>query len=323
MLDVAREAGVSRATVSLVMRGSTVATPATRDKVFAAAERLGYVYDRSAARLRTRSSNVVGLVVTDNSNPFFSEFASSVEARLREEGHVALIGFTHDDAGRQASVLRSLVEDRVAGVILVPAVGSTPADLAGVTQAGIRLVVATRPLPVGDAYVGTDDRAGGAMVARHLLEHGCRRLAFFGGLAASTTRRARAGGFESALSGDAEIDAAWHVASDPEARGAFEHAVGLLARRRAPDGIGCNSDPIAFGLMRALSDAGLEVGRDVRVVGFDDLAYSALWRPSLTSVRVEPNLLGLWAAEAVLGTAPPHRGIHSADLALRESCGCG
>ena len=323
MIDVAELAGVSRATVSLVMRGEPVIAPATRDRVMTAATTLGYVYDRRAARLRSHESSLVGLVITDNANLFFAEFAQAIEERLREAGHVMLLGFSHDTLDRQRDVIRRLVEDRVAGLILIPGIGTTRAMLEPVRAAGIRLVTATRPFDVGSSYVGTDDHHGGRLAAEHLLGHGCRRLAFFGGTPESPTRGARSQSFSDAVAAaGATLVSDWHVGSSPSAPDAYELAKTLLLHGDPPDAIACNSDPIAYGVLRALNEAGVAVGTQTRVVGFDDLEYSALWQPTLTSVRVEPKLLGRKAAEAVLGvTTVGTRYVHQPTLALRDSCG--
>ena len=229
MLEVAAAAGVSRATVSLVMRDDPSIPEATRERVLRAARDIGYVYDRRAARLRSQTSNVVGLVVTDNANPFFAEFAEALESRLHTQGQTILLGFTHDDLDRQHSVVQRLVEDRVAGIVLVPAIGTTSASLADAVSA-TSVVLATRPMDVpGDSYVGTDDEHGGRLAGQHLIDHGVRSMAFFGGLGGSTTRRARSAGF-SAVAAEAgvAIDPVWHVASDPGAQVAFDLASELL-----------------------------------------------------------------------------------------------
>jgi LacI family transcriptional regulator len=322
MLDVAREAGVSRATVSLVMRGDPVTAPHTREIVLAAAEKLGYVYDRRAAQLRSGQSNVVALIATDIRNPFFAEFAEAVEAPLKDHDKVMLVAFTHDDVEAQRMILRRLVEDRVTDIILVPAIGTSAQEIRELS-AGADVVLATRRLTGADvAYVGTDDELGAAQVAEHLLGHGCRTVAFFGGKAASPTRQLRARSFADAVrSGQATLVPSWHVPSEPSAVEGFRLAAQLIQQGPVPEGIACNSDPLAFGVLRALADAGIAIGREVRVTGFDDLAYSALWRPSLSSVRVEPAILGQLAVTAVLG-GEVRTYSHPPTLIARESCGC-
>ncbi|RMB57227.1 substrate-binding domain-containing protein [Tessaracoccus antarcticus] len=323
MIDVAREAGVSRATVSLVMRENHLAAPRTREHVLAVAKRLGYVYDRRAAQLRSGRSNVVGLIITDSRNPFFMEFTDALEAQLAASEKVLLVSFTHDDLDIQKRIIQRFIEDRVSDVILVPAIGTTPEAVSKLCV-GANVVLATRRLIGVDLpYVGSDAQYGSRAAADHLLWHGCRRLAYFGGLGASPTRADRSVGFASAVAeAGGELVAPWSVASEPDAERVFEQTTRLVRSGDLPDGIACNSDAIAFGVMRALADHGVEIGKEVRVIGFDDLVYSKLWRPSLTSIRVEPDALGELAAAAIL--RGEREGIlHRPVLISRESCGCG
>ncbi|AQP47407.1 hypothetical protein BW730_07725 [Tessaracoccus aquimaris] len=322
MLDVAQEAGVSRATVSLVLRGEGVIGQETRDHVVSVAKRLGYVYDRRAAQLRSGASNVVGLIITDSRNPFFMEFTDAIEGPLAAEEKVLLVAFTHDDVESQRRILRRFIEDRVKDIILVPAIGTTAAELQELKTVA-NVVLATRPVRgSGLPCVASDATFGSRTGAEHLLWHGAKRLAFYGGISDSPTRRQRAAGFAAAVAeAGAELVAPWNVASHPSAEQVFGQVKDLIRLGEVPDAIACNSDPIAFGVMRALADSGVAIGEEVRVIGFDDLAYSSLWRPSLTSLRVEPKVLGELTAGAILR---PRRGghLHKPTLVTRESCGC-
>ena len=130
--DVAHGCGVSRATVSLVLRGSPLVHADTRRRVESEIRRCGYIYNRAAANLRRRTSSSVALVVNDLSNPFFAEFAAGVDEALAAAGCVTLLGSTGESAERQQAVLASLVEHAPAGIILSPAEGSDGAAIARV-----------------------------------------------------------------------------------------------------------------------------------------------------------------------------------------------
>ena len=122
--DIAEAIGVSRATVSLVLRGSPLVNVDTRAKVEAELRRQRYVYNRGAANLRRRTSSSVALVINDLSNPFFAEFASGVDEALGDKGYVTLLGSTGESPKRQQAVLSTLMEHTPAGLILSPAEGS-------------------------------------------------------------------------------------------------------------------------------------------------------------------------------------------------------
>ena len=121
LLEVARDAGVSRATASLVLRGSDLVADETRERVLASMRKLGYVYHRGAASLRTQRSNTVGLIVPDVTNPFFAEMTVGVEERLDQAQHVVLLGNTAETLNKQERLLAMMQEYRADGVLLCPA----------------------------------------------------------------------------------------------------------------------------------------------------------------------------------------------------------
>ena len=121
ILDIAREAGVSKSTVSLVLQGSGLIRPETAGKVKKAIEDVGYVYNRGAANLRNTHSKIVGLVLNDLSNPFFAEFAIGVETVLQMAGYVAFMANTSESVVRQSQVMRMMREHGAGGIILCPA----------------------------------------------------------------------------------------------------------------------------------------------------------------------------------------------------------
>ena len=130
IIDVARVAGVSKSTVSLVLQGSRRIRPETTEKARAAIERLGYVLNRGAANLRRARGNVVGMVINDLANPFFAELAIGIESVFRASGLVPLIAHTAGNPVRQADVLKAMREQAVSGLIVCPARGTEAEVLA-------------------------------------------------------------------------------------------------------------------------------------------------------------------------------------------------
>lgn len=328
MLDVAAHAGVSRTTVSMVMQGVPVVAPETREAVLRAADELGYIYNRGAAGLRTHSSNLVGLVVTDSSNPFFAEIAVSIGETLAAAGYLVTQSNTFDDPARQGWVIESLAQQRAAGILLVPAVGTTGEHLRPLVASDIPVVALTRRMPgLECSYIGSDDPIGGRLAADHLADHGARRFAFFGGAnQPGTARRSREVGFTDRFAerGGALV-AGW---ADPQCRTAVDShraATSLLAAGEPPEALLCNSDTIAYGALRALHDRGIPPSV-CRVVGFDDLDQSAVAIPALSSLSVRPDVLGDLGARTLLShlagdrTTATH--VRTPTLSARESCGC-
>src|SRR6478672_8307567 len=130
IIDIAREAGVSKSTVSLVLQGSHAIRPETRERVQRVIDRLGYVYHRGAANLRRQKSDVVGMVINDLTNPFFAELAVGIEHGLHRAGIVPFLANTSENPIRQIEVLRLMHEHGAVGFILCPAVGTDPEIMA-------------------------------------------------------------------------------------------------------------------------------------------------------------------------------------------------
>jgi LacI family transcriptional regulator len=330
LADVARHAGFSRSTASLVFQESPLVADATRRAVLGSAAALGYVYNRRAAALRTQRSETIGLLIPGLVNPFFAALVQAVEEELAPSGYTVLLGNTLEAPKRQEALIRTLLENRVDGLLIVPAIGSEPGMVGPLERLGIPHVLVTRRVAgLGGDWVGSDDDAGGALVATHLLEHGCRRLAYFGGPTEVYARATRHAAFDRTVkAAGAGIDEHWSRPTATSSSAGYDATVDLLAEREPPDGIACHSDAIAFGVMRALRDAGVDVGTRMRVIGFDDVEHARAWSPSLTSVSVSSGEMGRAAARMLLGrlerrdTAAVQRtAVFTPVLKVRESCG--
>jgi LacI family transcriptional regulator len=327
--DVAAKAGVSRATVSLVLRESPLVAAPTRRHVLATMKQLGYVYHRTAATLRSHRSNTVGLLVTDVSNPFFAELTAGVESELDTAGFVLLLGHNHESVEKQTRWLRVMQEYGVDGVLMCPAQGTTPEMLQSLSSARVPHVFVARYVEGHDAgYVAADYAVGARLSTEHLLSHGCRRIAFLGGPASSSAHRDRRRGVTEALAPHGqELAAELSVGTPTTRRGGYEGALKLLASADRPDGIVCFNDIVAFGVLSSLRELGLRAGRDVRIIGFDDIEEAAHQRPSLTTVEARPHELGAQAAR-LLNQLIENEAMKSAStilqprLMVRESCGC-
>jgi LacI family transcriptional regulator len=327
LMDVAQHCGVSRATVSLVLNDSPLVAAKTRDRVRQAMTELGYVYNRSAASLRTQHSDAIGVVLTNITNPYFAEFATGVQDVLTSSAAVPLLAVSGEDRELQHRLVKSLVERNVDGIVLIPAHGTTPNDLPDLL--GTPLVLMARRLNGMDVdYVGAQNRDGGYAAAEHLYSHGCRRIAFVGGYADSSARDERAAGVEEFLNEHGlRLNSDHSLVCEPARPQAREAVMWLLTEDPEVDGIICFSDVVAFGVLDAIADMGRSIGSDVRVIGFDDVHTAGLNRPSLSSVAVPARDTGRRAAQLVLeraagSTESTVREEFPVKLEPRETCGC-
>lgn len=328
ILDIAREAGVSKSTVSLVLQGSGLIRPETVEKVRKAIDEVGYVYNRGAANLRKAQSNVVGMVINDLTNPFYSEIAVAIERVFQSAGIVPFLANTAESPVRQEEVLKLLMEQGVAGLIVAPARGTAPDAFRRIEQAGIPIVFVMRRLPASRIPAITPDNHRGAFMAtEHLIHRGHRRLAFLGGFTDMVVYHERLGGFRDAcaVNGVAPNDMTI-VEGETNRRGGIASLDAALLAPSSPTAAMCFNDAVAFGAMIALRKRGLEPGEDFAVAGFDDIIEAAHYVPALTSVAVDTVGLGERAAQAILKMmqtrstrAEDHFG--AVNLVVRESCG--
>jgi LacI family transcriptional regulator len=325
--DVAHGCGVSRATVSLVLRGSPLVHADTRVRVEAEMRRVGYVYNRAAANLRARSSSSVALVLNDLSNPFFAEFAAGVDEALAAAGCVMLLGSTGESVERQQAVLASLLEHAPAGIILSPAEGSDGVALAHSIGTHVPVLVFNRELGGDWDFLAMDNARGATLATEHLIALGHRRIAFFGGHRASSSCRQRHEGFAAALqAAGITPEPRWRIDTAPTRLEAARQCGALFASDPSPTAAVCYNDAVALGLQLGLMARGLRPGSDFGVVGFDDIPEASVSMPPLTTIATEPRARGRQAAECILERvrdpqAPIAKRTVPVRLVVRESSG--
>ncbi|WP_313196652.1 LacI family DNA-binding transcriptional regulator [Shinella zoogloeoides] len=314
--DVAAAAGVSVATASYVLSGTGRPSEATRKRVLAAADALGFIRDASAARLRTGKSNLVGVILNNIINPFFSELVASLEATVYEAGGLTLLATAQNDPVRQEQLLASMVAQGVGSVILSPVHGSTLADLAPVLAHKLPLVLCVRDVPGSQAaFVGVDDEKSGYLAARCLLEAGHRSMVFIGGYPHTTTWDGRCAGIRQALADTGLPEEACRLVPGLMHPDFAEEKMLLLASQgMLPNAVICFNDDQASGAYRASRKLGMTVGRDIAILGFDNIPQGRILEPELTTVDIRPALIGQMAAELALrwadstaAPAPHHR----------------
>ncbi len=302
--DVARAAGVSKSTVSNVIRGGAPVAEDTRRRVESAIAELEYHPNAIARSLRARASNTLGVLVPEPTNPFYAQLALGAERAADERGYSMLIANTECDARIEADALRALIARRVDGVIV-----------AGIS-AGSRLhaTLLDREIPVvfagcgdpDDARLGivdTDDEAAMEQVVEHLADLGHRRLAFVPHDLDETGGDRRELCFAAAIR---------------------RRRLRLVPIERDPTAIAAHNDTLAIATIDRLERAGRRVPDDVSVVGFDDIPLAAHRRLELTTVRSDGREIGRRATELVIDAARAggfvaRREVHPAHLVVRGS----
>jgi LacI family transcriptional regulator len=284
ILDVAKHAGVSKSTVSLVLQGASV-KESTRLAVKQAMADIGYVYNRSAATLRSSSSGLMGLVINDLRNPFFTEFAAQFQMELARQGYATVLANTDEDPQLQMRMISSLVEHGVSGFIISPSYGGEQETLAALHASNTPTLQVFRSLSPEDPqlpFMAPDYLLGGRLAAEHLLEMGCKRIAFLGGLEGRAVTEERMSGYLSVLNEKGITP----VVLTGQATRSFGKAMAakLQDDYSEVDGVICFNDLVALGVLSACPELGIKAGSDLRVVGFDDIEDCQDSYPPLSAI---------------------------------------
>jgi len=297
--DIAAHAGVSRSTVSLVLRESPLVAERTRESVRASIKALGYVYNRGAAALRSSRTHTLGVVVYDIANPFFGAMVAGIDAALHRENYVSFLANSEDSPQRQLRFLERMREHRVDGLLLCPAEGTDPTLIETLGEWNMPCVQVLRHIgePPFD-YAGTDFEQGVRLAVDHLVAKGHRQIAFIGGEAEHSATLARWRGYFTAIASHGLV--ARHLRTALSRRAGFEAIQTLMAEPTPPSAVVCHNDLMAFGAMLGLKRLGLIPGVDCAVVGTDDVEEAALSDPTLTSVATHPYAIGEEAARLAL-----------------------
>ena len=239
----------------MALRDSPLVAEETREKVKQTAEEIGYIYNRSAASLRTSRSQIVGVAVHDILNPFFAEVFSALEDVLEEQGQMIFICNHRDDVKRQKAFVNTLLQHRADGLILCPSVGTSAEEINRLVDQGIPVTLVAREVPgVWAPCVRGDDEAGMYQITKHLIDQGHRQIAMLGGRRDSSTGRFRHTGWRKAmldagLDPDAQVDM---PETDDPSRWPVGRSGPILGAADRPTAAVCFNDLVAFGMMTTL-----------------------------------------------------------------------
>jgi LacI family transcriptional regulator len=321
IVDVARAAGVSTATVSRTLNAGLVSA-AARERVQAAIEHLGYHRNSLARGLATGRTGVIGVIVPDVAGPLYAQMARGIEDVAEPLGLQFIMLTDNRSAELERAALRALLDRQVDGLVIIGSVLDAGA-LHTLLSGGPTAVLVERE---GDATdfptIAVDDEGGARSATSYLVERGHRRIAHVAGIRSAGARRLA--GFRAALE-EAGLEVGPVLEGDFTERSGAEAADALLAAEVSA--VFCSNDRIALGLISALAERGIRVGRDLSLVGFDDLPFSAYLTPPLTTVRQDARALGSLAARQLVAALAGARAapvtIVPTELVIRASVALG
>lgn len=319
--DVARLAGVSTAVVSYVVNdGPRGVSEETRTRVRQAIEQLNYRPNPSARALKTGLTGLIGVVIPEVLNAYFAEFIEAIDTAARSQGRSLLLGITHDDPSREATLIPSLVDRGVDGLIFNCYLTDERLYRFGLPR--VPRILVDRAVPAtGLSTVGADSAEGARIITTHLADHGHRRIGYIGGPPPQVELRQQAWGDVLRERGLPHIPpsiTSW------DRQGGYRGVLDLLDGPEPPSAVFAASDFIAVGAMHAIHERGLRIPEDIAIASFDGTAESAFSWPALTTVRqpfaemshAAVTALSLTSEELTHTTFPM-------ELVVRASCGCG
>ncbi len=320
---VAERAGVSIATVSRVLKGSTPASPMTRRKVLRAVEELDYVPLRSSRPVDVPRHQTHGLVLPGLYGPYFSDLLTGFESTAAQYGQSVVVVLANGPVDVETS-LRTVLQ-RVDGLVVATATVSD-ATVRTISRGTPTVLLARDPVEGCDAVLIENERSA-AELTSHLIGHGRRNILFVGHVEDSYDFTGRYDGFVSALRRRRLLEAGPPIRVHPEEASGPVAVDQILAMDAPVDALLCANDELALSVMAQLSRRGVRVPDDLAVTGFDDIMTSRFMAPGLTTAQQPTHALGRWAAirlhERIEGrTHDVEPLVIPTKIVLRGSCGC-
>jgi DNA-binding LacI/PurR family transcriptional regulator len=295
--DIAEHLQLSVSTVGRALADDHRISEQTKFRVRQAAAEMGYVANRAARMMRGASSNVVGLVIPDIRNSFYSTIAHELSKNLGAQGFQLMLSETDDDRMIELRNLRELSASRVAGVIIVPT-ARPHSESVKLLQAVPHVQLLRKHSALGSQWFGVDDFAAVRQATAHLVEQGHTRIGYIGGVAELPTGAERLKGFRRALT-EAKLpsQAARIELGPPSSIEYGRQAVRrLLTGPSAPTAIALGAVQLTLGVLEELSETGVKVPKDLSVVGFGDEPGFSWWGPGLTTVGLPIQAMAVGCA---------------------------
>ncbi|MFC5826320.1 LacI family DNA-binding transcriptional regulator [Nonomuraea insulae] len=297
--DVAREAGVSAATVSRVLNGQRSVDPDMVARVLTAVRDLGYRPNAVARNLRRSRTTLWAVIISDIGNPFFTATVRGIEDVAQQAGYSVVLCNSDENPAKEETYVAAALSQQMAGVIIASS-GSAKAAKS-LLDSPVPVVAIDRELPRGTVdTVVVDNEAGARTATRHLMEAGYERIACITGPEGVSTADLRLRGYTSALSQAPSDGGPVVVRTDFREQGGYDAMASLLSSPERPDAVFVANNLMTVGALRCLADREVEVPREMGLVGFDEIPWADLVRPSLTTVAQPTYELGRMAARLLV-----------------------
>lgn len=324
--DVAESAGVSTATVSRVLSDKPHVRPEIRERVMAAVDALSYRPNRVARSLRVQKTNIIGLIVSDIRNPFFTSVSRAVEDVAYENGLNLFLCNADENPQKEAMYLELMHDENVAGVILSPT-RQTADNFKQAVKLGVPLVVIDRRVRGAEVdSVLIDNEASAARLVDHLIADGHRRIGALFGVGSTTGRERREGYLKSLKSHGLKPEPTLFSYINAREEEGYQATRKLLSLPDRPDAIFTSNAQLSAGAFKALRESNLIIPDEIAFASFDETTWTSLVRPGITVIEQPTYEIGQLATDLLLErienpARPTREIILKGKLIVRQSCG--
>jgi LacI family transcriptional regulator len=326
--DVAREAGVSVATVSKVLNLPDYSKPETREKVMAAIKRLNYQPNHAARSMVRKKTGMIALIIPDVRNQFFTDVARGVEDVANQHNYRVMLCNTDEDPQKQQNYLQAL-QGRIVDGFIIAVASDEIRQLKQISRLELPFVFIDRECRNlrADAVI-VDNRDGASKAVRHLLHNGRQRVGFISGKQDTQTGRERLQGYCDALE-EKGIEPERQLMKDGKftIEGGYQAAKALLEMAGRPDALFVANNAMTIGALKAIGEMGIRIPDEIALVSFDDADWAGFLTPALTVIRQPTYTMGSLAGEILfqrLNEAKPSElkeVVLKPELVIRKSCG--
>lgn len=317
--DIAKKTGVSHSTVSRALHNSPLISPETAERIRLVAQEMSYQPSAAARSLKTNRTLVLGVIVSNIADPFFSEILFGIEELAQVKGYSLFIASSQHDPLRERKIVQTMMEQRTDGIIVCSSSISAEQGRQ-LLDHGYPVVVINNQAADSFHYsIYHDDIDGSQQITRHLIGLGHQRIAYVSNARSGRTDHDRLAGFRSAMAGaNLPVPEEYiFTAQNGEARNGFEAMQHLLQISPRPTAVFCFNDLLAIGALNACSLAGVSVPDQVSIAGFDNISYSEFTTPSITTFDQPKRSIGREAAQLLFDLLPLEPGALSKTQAVK------
>jgi len=298
---VAERAGVSVNTASRAINNKLDINKETKKRILKVAQELGYVRNDTAVALRTKKTGTIGMVIADNRNPFYAEVLNGMEVAARGKNYHIILANTQRDYRKEEEAINLLLAKRVDGLLITP-VQDRDDDIKNLIEANIPFVVVGRDfenIEVDAVY--NDEVKGGFLATEYLIKKGHKKIALINGFLYKSPAKGRLEGYKKALNKyRIPLDNSLISVGDINIEDGYERTKQMLEKILDFTAIFAYNDMMAFGSMQAIKEKGLRIPEDIGLVGYDDIPFSSLITPPLTTIRLNKKELGMESVKLLL-----------------------